>query len=398
MNKPILWMSIFALGVCLLMPKDSLAAEPPGQAYLSAEELLDLYESMYSRIHNLHVSYTNILEETKGDSPKLQSYTKFDNTETIEEGGKYYTRWTSEPKGLAETNSVPEMAFNGSATSRYYPESKAGSISSESDLVGTMLWDYMLLFKLLPYREPDKPFIRFHVSDKGSVRKQLEYVSGEWCHVVDTFSRDKSQLYTTAWFAVDKGGLPIKFERNRQGKCVLRYVTTKIGSAETDTGNIWFPEQASKEVDNIEGYSLYRFKVQSLRVNIETTPDMFKVSFPDGTTVVDTVVGVYYTTGTGAFEEKKRLGVYNGNAKEIKTQSSPEKNKIKPVPQIPLSETAKSNPTDNIEIGQDPNSVPKPTLGQLEVNRSPAKVLFAVLGLFTVCILTFLAYRRMVTK
>ena len=90
----------FVMAMCLLISISCLAAEPSRPAYLSAEELLDLYESMYSKIHNWHVLYTNMLEETKGDSSRLKRYTRFDTTETIEEEGceKYYSRWSTAPR------------------------------------------------------------------------------------------------------------------------------------------------------------------------------------------------------------------------------------------------------------------------------------------------------------
>ncbi|MCK4818554.1 hypothetical protein KA005_22480, partial [bacterium] len=321
MTRNIMCPSNLVLAMCLLSSISSLAAEPSRPAYLSAEELLDLYESMYSKIHNWHVLYTNMLEETKGDLPKLQRYTRFDTTETIEEKAceKYYVRWTPDPNGFADATFTAEDAFDGSVTTRYYPDTQYGSITpGRISLAGEqmcMLWSYMLLNRRQPHERPDEPLIRSIVSEKSRVRPQLEQVGGEWCHVVDSFSRGKLKPYATVWFAADKGGLPIKFEKHSL-YTTQSNIVTKVGSVETDTSKIWYPEQATREYNGRKGYRLYRFKVQSLRVNIETSPDTFKVSFPPGTNIVDEVAGIYYSTGASG--EKKRLGILKGYTQRSK--------------------------------------------------------------------------------
>jgi len=223
MSKNTIRPSNFVLAMCFLISISSLGVESSRQAYLSAEELLDLYETMYSKIHNWHVFYTNMLEETKGDSPRLKRRTRFDTTETIEEEGceKYYSRWSSAPKGFEDPDRTPsERAFNGSATSQYYPETEFGSITPGTNVLPgeqmCMLWSYMLLSRPQPHEQPDTPRIRFYFSPKSSVRPQLEQVNGEWCHVVDSISPGRSKPYATVWIAADKCGLPMKFERYTQ--------------------------------------------------------------------------------------------------------------------------------------------------------------------------------------
>ena len=85
------------------------------QAHLNTEELLALYENMYSKIHNVHVYYTVILEEIKNESGQMPSYIKYNTTDTIEEGTceKYYVRWTFDPNGFGKPGSFSEEAFDG---------------------------------------------------------------------------------------------------------------------------------------------------------------------------------------------------------------------------------------------------------------------------------------------
>ncbi len=401
MTKNIASQSSFVLVMCFLISISSLAVEPSRPAYLNAEELLDLYESMYSKIHNWHVLYTNMLEETKGDSPRLKRYTRFDTTETIEEEGceKYYSRWSSAPEGFeGPDGTINERAFNGSATSQYYPETEAGSITPGTNVLPgeemSMLWSYMLLNRPQPYEKPDEPLIRYCFSDKSRVRPQLEQVGSEWCHVVETFYRDKKP-YATVWLAADKCRLPMKFERHKPGY-TKRVIVTKVGSVETDTGKIWYPEQATKEINDRDGYRLYRFQVQSLRVNIETTPDMFKVSFPPGTAVIDHVAGIYYTTGP--FDGKKHFGVLEGSMKNTEQQAPLEK-KAAPDVLTPPSTTAVNEPTDILDPSKDYGTRPKSNLGQVRVNRRLTIIHFLVAGMVVISIIiVFIIYRKYVSQ
>jgi hypothetical protein len=141
------------------------------------------------------------------------------------------------------------------------------------------------------------------------VRPQLEEVNGHWCHVADSLAW--SEPYTTVWFAVDKSGLPIKFEKYKVGKCIRRMLVTKVASLDTDLGKIWYPEQVNDEYDDKDGYRLYKFRLNSFRPNIETTPETFTLSFPDGTIVVDHVKGTWYTVGASA-EDERSHGILQG--------------------------------------------------------------------------------------
>ncbi len=322
MTKNTIRPSYFALIIFLFISISSLAAEPSRQSYLSAEELLDLYENMYSKIHNWHVLYTNVIEKIENKSGQMPSYVRFDTTETIEEGAckKYYVRWTHNPNGFVDPKRVAEKAFNGSVTMQYSPSVKFGRITPErTELAGEnlcMLWFYMLLDRPQPPLHPDRTRLQLYFSDKSTIRPQLEQVSGEWCHVVDAPYTVKP--WATVWLAADKGGLPMKFEKHEGvGGYFRRIITKKVGSVETDTGKIWYPERATNDIKDRDGYILYRFHVESLKVNIETTPETFKLSFPPGTEIVDEGAGIYYTIGASG--EKKRLGILKGH-KQRSTQ------------------------------------------------------------------------------
>ena len=298
------------------------------QANLSAEELLNLYENMYSKIHNVHVYYTVILEEIKNESGQMPSYIKYDTTDTIEEGTceKYYVRWTFDPNGFGKPGSFSEEAFDGSITMQYGFETKSGRITNgRTGLPGEQMclfWSYMLLHRPRPHEQPDKPLIRYLFTHESTVRPQLEQVNGLWCHVIDAPYTVKP--WATVWLAADKGGLPIKYEKPEIGGYLLRINVTKVGSIEAETGTVWYPEEATKEVIDKDGYRRYSFKVKSLDVNVETSPDTFKLTFPPGTEVIDEVAGLYYTTG-GTDADQSIYGIVgnSNNLTQLKTNKEP---------------------------------------------------------------------------
>jgi hypothetical protein len=316
---------VILLNICSFSPN----AEFSKQSYLSAEELLDLYENMYSKIHNVHVYYTHILEEIKNESGQMPPYVRFETTETIEEGAceKYYARWTLDPNGFDKPENFSEEAFNGSCTMQYGHETKTGRISPGRTQLAveqmSMLWAYMLLNRPPLPDQPEKPLIRILFSPKSSVRPQLEQVNGLWCHVIDAPYTVKP--WATVWLAVDKGGLPIKFENNEGlGKYLWRINVTKVGSVETETGTVWYPEEATKERIDRDGYRQYSFKVKALEVNVKTSPDTFKLSFPPGTEVIDEVAGLYYTTGeTDTDQPIDGIGGNSNNLTQLKTNKEP---------------------------------------------------------------------------
>jgi len=320
MRKNVPYVSNLALLILLFGCIGCRAREPSRQSYLSTGELLDLYESIYSKILNAHVSYDYVLEKAEGDSSKLDRYTRYEKVDRIEEGEKYNIRYSIAHDGFTEPNNILQYAFDGSTTMEYYPKTRTGHIigGQTGRSVETMnnLWHYMLINRSNP-RNPKlrekypagRPYIRGAISQKALVRTQLEEVNGHWCHVADTLFR--SEPYNTVWFAVDKGGLPIKFEMYKDGKCIRRILVTKVASLDTDLGKIYYTEQATDEFYDKDGYRLYKFRVNSFRPNIETTPEAFKLSFPNGTKVVDHVKGIWYTVGPLA-EKEGGYGVLQG--------------------------------------------------------------------------------------
>jgi len=132
-----------------------------------------------------------------------------------------------------------------------------------------------------------------------------------------------------------------------------------VGSADTDTGKIWYPKQAIKEIDDYRGYMLYKFHVKSLKVNIETTPATFRVSFPPRVSVIDRVSGIYYNTSPSG--EKTRVGVLEDSAGKSQHQGLTKQGegKSKPIELVKMvfpqadwqQATAESQGLDSNQLG-----------------------------------------------
>lgn len=394
-----------ALVLIILTSIPALAAEPSDKAYLSPEELLDLYESMYSRIHNIKFSCTKWLDDEKSDPRVFETnLTRSSAVERIEEGQKYRVRWTGNPGGFAEAgpSEVAESAFNGSITTEYLPESKVGTIiggrTGKAPEIMNPVWHLMHIHKTRPNERtkdkyPDgRIFIRTVVGNWCFVRPRLEQVNGQLCHVVD--NAPGNQRTVTVWFATDKNALPMKVERYRQGKCIYRTEITKIASVETDTGTIWYPQEATMSVEHDFGTAVTNFHISSFVPNVQTSQDTFRLAFPPGTEVVDEVAGIYYTTAP--FDEKTKMGVLDGYDHQSQQHPAP------PMPPDPTPEPvikpAPKNTSHTPDAHKELPPAQQPGLAQTKPSAGPViKIVFAAV-IAGFCLAAISLYRKRFAK
>lgn len=315
MNKKIL--HYLFLSICFISIARTIAlgnSEAPA-SYLSASELLDLYSSMYSSIHNMSVSYTAHVEEAIPHPEQPHAFdnlVRYERVERIEEGDKYHLRRTADPNGFKRSDKIYEYAFDGSVTMEYFARDNVGSIrrgrSGRNVEYKNELLRYMLLTKtnfdqgsrmgeIFPNGARK---IELSVSSEGTVRPHLELVSGQWCHVVETHWPRYPKPASITWFAAEKGGLPMKFEQyDRQGKYTASTLLEKITSTDTPTGQIWYPQEGILIFNRNHGTTKNRFTCHELRVNIKTNKDTWKFPFPVGTQVADHILGIEYVVGSG---------------------------------------------------------------------------------------------------
>ena len=331
MNKKIL--HYLFLSICFISIARTIAlgnSESPA-SYLSASELLDLYSSMYSSIHNMSVSYTAHVEEAIPHPEQPHAFdnlVRYERVERIEEGDKYHLRSTADPNGFKRSDKIYEYAFDGSVTMEYFARDNVGSIrrgrSGRNVEYKNELLRYMLLTKtnfdqgsrmgeIFPNGARK---IELSVSSEGTVRPHLELVSGQWCHVVETHWPRYPKPASITWFAAEKGGLPMKFEQyDRQGKYTASTLLEKITSTDTLTGQIWYPQEGILIFNRNHGTTKNRFTCHELRVNIKTNKDTWKFPFPVGTQVVDRILGIEYVVGSGETPEGEPivLGTLEGH-------------------------------------------------------------------------------------
>jgi len=195
--------------------------------------------------------------------------------------------------------------------------------------------------------------------------------------------------------AVDKGGLPMKYEKHEGIKDYSKsLLVTELGSVETDAGKFWFPKQAMREITDNNGYRQYRFNVEFLKANVETTPDMFKVSFPPGTAVLDRVAGIHYSTGASDGDKPMIFGTIDDLLKKNARRTSSGKKQSEPAPQPVAVGASESKTPDGPGAADSHGMSESQPLGQF--GRRPfTKVLFGVLAALAVCVLVFIGYRKL---
>ena len=289
MNKKILYSLVISIWLMSLAKSVVLGGSESPASYLSASELLDLYSSMYSSIHNMSVSYTNHVEEAipYPEQPRaFDNLVHYERVERMEEGDKYHIRYSTDPNGFKRLDETMEHAFDGSVTMEYFPQNELGSIkrgrTGRNVEYKNALLEYMLLTRVnfgeesrLLERFPNGArIIELKVSSEGAVRPRLERIAGEWCHVVDTYWPGYPKPASTTWFAAEKGGLPMKFEQHdRLGKCTVSIVLEKVATTDTQAGCIWYPQEAVLISNRGPGTVKNRFTCHELRVNVETNKD-----------------------------------------------------------------------------------------------------------------------------
>lgn len=317
------------IAAMVILSGQVVRGEEPPRAYLNAGQLLDLYRSMYSSIHNMSVSYTHRQEGTpsREDPNAFDRLVPWERVQRIEEGDKYHVRYSTDRDAFEQGGEVTEHAFDGSVTRQYFPQSKSGSVQRGKTGWRTETMNELTRFMLLTQVDLPKEsrmrkafpdgarLIDVVVSRRGTVRPRLEQVAGEWCHVIDTAHPLRPASGSTIWLAADKGGLPMKFEKyGPGGTCSLRIVVGKVGATETEVGPVWYTKEAVFESSVAEGTLTHRLVCHELAVNVPTDEDTWKFSFPIGTRVSDKVAGIYYVVGLGDSPDGKPvvLGTLRG--------------------------------------------------------------------------------------
>ena len=150
------------------------------------------------------------------------------------------------------------------------------------------------------HRDEDIPVFRHYVGQSNAkVLPDLESVAGVPCHVVEIKGENGS---IKIWTAHDKGFLPLKFERIStnpvRGDLFEQRVVQEIALVETDVGAFWYPKKARWILHERNGQeSTNEINVSEFIPNAHMTQADFRVDFPPGTRIYDSIAGIQYRTG-----------------------------------------------------------------------------------------------------
>jgi len=286
------------------------------QAFLTPEMILEAWESAYLGINSMEVSYALKVIDTiapEADPHKHDNLTMVQHIERIEAKKRYHTRYSISEDAFDKPENLMEHAFDGKTTREYWARYELGTISP--GLVGRNVetMNHLKLFMLLtpvPGRRnqdgivDDTPmfshYLKSGISDnKVVVRPELEKVGGELCHVLEILEREsKNKSGRKVWVAHEKGMLPMKYERYKNGVLDILVEVYHIAKAQTETGDIWYPAKAYKTISSsTKGTIKYELETHTFVPNIDIRERSFSFAFPYGTHVANTVYNIDYIEG-----------------------------------------------------------------------------------------------------
>jgi hypothetical protein len=310
----VLFITVFSPAICA-----SAGGVEPQKAFLDVNTILETWQRNYGNIKSMQVSYTQRVLEKKSpatDPNFLEAHlVMLMHVERVEEGSRYHTRYSVSQDGFAKPENVFECAFDGSKTRDYLGKDKIVTIQSGQTANGVevmnILKTYMLLDVVMKPRQNASGIFYWEQMDPNELPKfreifrwasiqkftvrvlpELETVAGKLCHVIEVINND-GIIAHKIWVAHECGMLPLKHEHNYNGR--INWIEAEQVA---ESNGIWYPVKAYR-VQDVEslGYIKYELTVHSFIPNVKTDDNTFRFNFPNGTQVVDEVLGVNYVAG-----------------------------------------------------------------------------------------------------
>lgn len=191
-----------------------------------------------------------------------------------------------------------------------------------------------------------------------TVHPKLEYVSDQWCHVVELVASAKhrtdegkieeGQTKQLFWMAHDKGMCLMRYQKYSYNKMQKEIEVEQISSADMDGTIIWYPVKArmTYESDYV-GMIKDELTVKQFTPNIKVDDNTFRFDFPPGTDVYDRTRNISYTITS---EQPKSLqGKSLPDISELATTGNMENNYQKKDNKLPKS-TDKDSELNAIEL------------------------------------------------
>lgn len=289
--------------------------------FLNAEAILANWESSYTGIRTMRVSYCTRLVDYQPPAQKpdinMTDLVKYQHVQRVEDGKRYHMRFSKAEDGFNRPESLTEYAFNGNTTQEYFGSTRHGSIFTglEGSYAETIndLKDYMLLRSRLttltdikaeyPNGAPELSITFKKGMTRGiiAVRPNLESIAGELCHVVEVTLPGKDhkgiprQIKQLFWMAHEKGMCLMKHQEYRDDRLDREIEVKQIAMTDMAGTGIWYPVKVYRTIFDEEiGTTKYELTVTDFVPNVDVDENTFQFDFPPGTDVYDRVSGLSY--------------------------------------------------------------------------------------------------------
>ncbi|MBW8015163.1 MAG: M56 family metallopeptidase [Planctomycetes bacterium] len=275
------------------------------KAFLSSKAIVAGWKSKYGAINSLKVSYSEGIVDFNGSKEKLERYAKRSYIDRFEQDDMFYQKRSSGPE---EKDYFMEGSFDGTNSMHLDGNAKYGTII-KGDMGGNYQFNSVKIYMLmdtLPTSLLDKEamyladipkLLLLFKGNQVEVSGKLERIGNDNCHVL-IIKNKSDEVINKIWISHEKGMLPVKYQGISDGRVEVEITLDKLQSVETDSGNIWYPVEATRILSKSNGEVLkYQLKTTEFVPNVKYTKEDFKVQFPVGTSVVDQVIGLEYQVG-----------------------------------------------------------------------------------------------------
>jgi hypothetical protein len=313
----IIYISVYVSVICGIAD-----ASEKAQSFLNIESILEGWESNYLGIKTMQISYT---EQLLGDKPPTtgpnfhNNLVKYEHVERIEDGKKYHIRCSVAENGFEEPVNIMEHAFDGEVTTEYWGKDNFGTI--DLGLTGrnvetkNIIPKYMLFETVHSQRFSEEfpqgmPLLSCVLKtamskSTSTMSPNLELISGQSCHHLIIEDKIEEDVFKTEiWIAHENGFLPMKYKSYKNNILLREIGVEEIDSTKTETGNLWYPKKAYRSWYGRNNEELkYEITTHEFVPNVIVDKNTFKVDFPDGTKIIDHILGIYYTKGVGDIDK-----------------------------------------------------------------------------------------------
>lgn len=280
-------------------------------AFLTSEEILSEWEKNYSSIPSLEVEFIervlSAVPLREEDQERMQGIPKYEKFHRIEQQGKFYCSYTHPLRDDPNKFMLTNFSFDGIEFRVCKPDDKSGLIYQQvykhSPANSNKIGEYLLSASDSSGVQYFKQLFESSeiIEDRIlNVRPFLEEVNGQKCHVVE-LSDEEGVIYIIIWVAHEKGMLPMKYQDyGYEGKEIqFGFEVLEIALGSSEKSSLWYPKKAQRVMNlpSIGGKVTFEIEVSKFIPNPAIDPNIFKLEFPVGTTVMDDRIKESYKVG-----------------------------------------------------------------------------------------------------